>query len=126
VRVNVGALAAFPEQSVTVVDAGGREIGIVRWDGDVYALANLCTHQRGPLCRGVLGGRLTATAPGTMEVDDERPVIACPWHGWEFDVRTGRALWDDRYAVRTYPAAVDDDDCVVVEVGGREPAGTDT
>jgi nitrite reductase (NADH) small subunit len=122
VKVNVGALADFPDPSVTVVEAGGREVGVVRWQGEVYALANLCTHQRGPLCRGALSGRLTSAAPGTMEVSDDTPVIACPWHGWEFDVRTGRALWDERYAVRTYPASVEDD-CVVVEVGGRREAG---
>jgi nitrite reductase/ring-hydroxylating ferredoxin subunit len=121
VKVNVGPLSGFPERSVTVVDAGGREVGIVRWDGDVYALSNVCTHQRGPLCRGALSSRLTAAAPGTMELDDDIPVIACPWHGWEFDVRTGKAVWDARYAVRTYPAAVEDD-CVVVETSGREAA----
>jgi len=118
VKVNVGSFDAFPERSVTVVEAGGREVGIVRWNGSVYALANVCTHQRGPLCRGTLGSRLVGGAPGTMELDDDGPVIACPWHGWEFDVRTGRAIWDERYAVRTYPAEVEGAD-VVVEVGAR-------
>jgi nitrite reductase (NADH) small subunit len=117
-KVNVGALAAFPERTVTVVDVRGREVGIVCWDGAVYALANVCTHQRGPLCRGTLGSRLVGSAPGTMALDDDGPVIACPWHGWEFDVRTGRAIWDERYAVRTYPAAIEGD-CVVVDVGAR-------
>jgi nitrite reductase (NADH) small subunit len=41
-----------------------------------------------------------------MELADATPVIACPWHGWEFDVRTGVSLWDDHYRVRTYPAHV--------------------
>lgn len=116
--IDVGAVAEFPERAVTIVRADGREVGIVRWDGEVYALANVCTHQRGPLCRGTLSARLTASAPGTMELDDETPVLACPWHGWEFDVRTGRALWDERYAVRTYDARVEDGR-VLVEVGGR-------
>lgn len=106
--IDVGAVEEFPEDAVTLVRADDREIGVVRWRGEVYAVANICTHQRGPLCRGTLGGRLTATTPGSFELDESTPVLACPWHGWEFDVRTGRALWDERYAVRTYPTRVED------------------
>jgi nitrite reductase/ring-hydroxylating ferredoxin subunit len=83
-----------------------------------YALANACTHQRGPLCRGTLSARLTASEPGATELDDETPVLACPWHGWQFDVRTGPALWDERYAVHTYEARVGDGRALV-EPGGR-------
>ena len=116
--VDVGAVGDFEDRSVTLVRAEGREIGIVHWRGEIYAVSNVCTHQRGPLCRGTLGGRLTAASPGTMELDDETPVLACPWHGWEFDVRTGRALWDERYAVRTYDARVEGGR-VLVELRGR-------
>ena len=91
--IDVGAVGDFPDRSVTLVRAGSREIGIVRWDDEVYAVSNICAHQRGPLCRGTLGARLTAAAPGELELDEETPVLACPWHGWEFDVRTGRALF---------------------------------
>jgi nitrite reductase/ring-hydroxylating ferredoxin subunit len=104
---DVGAVADFAERVVTLVRAGDREIGVVRWNGEVYAISNVCTHQRGPLCRGTLSARLTAAAPGTMELDEETPVLACPWHGWEFDLRSGRALWDERYAVRTFSVSVE-------------------
>jgi nitrite reductase/ring-hydroxylating ferredoxin subunit len=117
---DIGAVRDFHEHTVTLVHAGRREIGIVRWNGEIYAISNVCTHQRGPLCRGALSGRLAASMPGAMEVDDETPVLACPWHGWEFDVRSGRALWDERYAVRTYPVAVEDGR-VLVELKGSRP-----
>ena len=106
--VDAGPLEEFREREVTIVRLDGREVGIVRWDGDIYALANVCVHQRGPLCRGTLSARLDAPVPGAMELDEAAPVLACPWHGWEFDVRTGRALWDRRYRVRTYRAHVED------------------
>ena len=118
VYVDVGALSDFGERDVRVVFAEGREIGIVRWGGSVYAVANVCPHQRGPVCRGMLGGRLTGSAPGTMEMDDDTPVLGCPWHGWEFDLRTGRALWDERYGVRTFPARVQNGR-VLVEMRSR-------
>jgi nitrite reductase (NADH) small subunit len=116
VITDAGSLAEFPERAVTIVRLCGREIGIVRWDGEVYALANVCVHQRGPLCRGTLAARLDAPVPGSMELDEDSPVLACPWHGWEFDVRTGHAIWDRRYRVRTYPTYVDGGR-VLVELG---------
>jgi nitrite reductase (NADH) small subunit len=119
--VEVGPLSEFHDGEVRVVAVEGREIGIIRWADDVFALANLCAHQRGPLCRGTLGPRLEASEPGTMELGAGAPIIACPWHGWEFDVQTGRALWDEHYRVRTYPAQVIDGR-VVVDVGRRRQA----
>ncbi len=50
---------------------------------------------------------VTAAAPGAMDLHAEAPVIACPWHGWEFDLRTGRAVSDPRYRVRTFPVRVE-------------------
>jgi nitrite reductase (NADH) small subunit len=108
VIVDAGPLEEFRERAITIVRLDGREVGIVRWDGEIYALANVCVHQRGPLCRGTLAARLDAPAPGAMELDEGSPVLACPWHGWEFDVRTGRAIWDRRYRVRTYRAHVEE------------------
>jgi len=114
--VDVGRLDEFEDGEVTIVAVDGREIGIVRWADEVFALANLCAHQRGPLCRGRLAPRLQASEPGTMELGAGAPVLACPWHGWEFDVRTGLALWDEQYRVRTYPTHVDEGR-VVIDTG---------
>jgi nitrite reductase/ring-hydroxylating ferredoxin subunit len=122
--IDAGPLTDFADRAVTIVLLDGREVGIVRWDGEVYALANICVHQRGPLCRGTLAARLDAPAPGSMELDDGSPVLACPWHGWEFDVRTGRAIWDGQYRVRTYPAQVEEGR-VLVELH-RSGSGTGT
>jgi nitrite reductase (NADH) small subunit len=109
--IDVGRLDDFAERSVTVLRAGRVEIGLVRWDGEeLYALRNVCPHERGPVCAGRLGPRMTAAAddPLALAVDERCPVIACAWHGWEFDVRSGRALdAGSRYRVRTYPVRLD-------------------
>jgi nitrite reductase/ring-hydroxylating ferredoxin subunit len=109
---------------VTVVQAGGVEVGIVRWDGDaVYALANVCPHALGPVCAGRLGPKIVAPRddPMALAVDEACPVIACAWHGWEFDVRTGQAVWPDgRMRVKTYPARVEEGR-VLVGLGGADP-----
>lgn len=63
----------------------------------------------GPVCGGV-GPKLVAVGgpPGSMDVEPDIPVMQCAWHGWEFDVRTGRAVWDADYGVRVYPVVVQD------------------
>jgi nitrite reductase/ring-hydroxylating ferredoxin subunit len=118
--IEVGRLDDFPERSVTLVSVGRLEIGVVRWDGDgVYALRNVCPHERGPVCAGRLGPKVVASGgdPLRLDVDDSCPVLACAWHGWEFDVRSGRALCaGSRYRVRTYPVRLEDGR-VLVDVG---------
>jgi len=51
-----------------------------------------------------------------MEVDEETPVLACPWHGWEFELEGGRALWDASYAVKMVSVSVESGR-VILEVG---------
>jgi 3-phenylpropionate/trans-cinnamate dioxygenase ferredoxin subunit len=103
----VARVEEIPPGERKIVQIGGRSIGIFNLDGDYYALRNRCPHQGGPLCDGFQFGALRSTLPG--EYDYSRPggIIRCPWHGWEFDIRTGRSWFDpERQRVRSYPASV--------------------
>lgn len=78
-----------------LVEAGGVRIVLVRVGDAVYACADACAHQGGPLSQGRLSGTR----------------LACPWHGWQYDVRTGQCLFPGRgAAVRAYPVAIVDGD----------------
>jgi nitrite reductase/ring-hydroxylating ferredoxin subunit len=116
----VGRLADFPEGSHKVVRVGGREIGVFNIAGRFYGLPNRCPHQSGPLCEGRLTtGTLVADAESDWrprwELDGE--VIACPWHGMEYHVPTGRCLANPAITLRRYEVTVDGED-VVVQIGG--------
>jgi nitrite reductase/ring-hydroxylating ferredoxin subunit len=115
-RVDVGAVSDFEDHRLRIVTAGNHEVGVLRWRDRFYAVHNRCPHQSGPVCLGVVSGRLSSQAPGSMEVDEETPVLACPWHGWEFELERGRALWDPSYAVKVVPVRVESDR-VILEVG---------
>src|SRR4051812_38011337 len=93
--VPVGRLDEFEEGTCRIRTAGKWEIGVVRWHGSVYAVRNICPHQSAPVCLGSLGPKIVATTGtvGFLSVDDEVPVLACGWHGWEFDVRDGSPIW---------------------------------
>jgi nitrite reductase (NADH) small subunit len=122
VNTDIGAAAEFVDRTIRTVGVNGREIGIVRWNGAMYAVNNLCTHQSGPVCSGILSGRLIAALPGEMDLDTSTPILACPWHGWEFDLRTGRALHDAQHRLRIFPVRVENGR-VLVDIG---PASNDT
>ena len=90
-----------------IVDVGGRSIGVFNIDGEYFALRNRCPHQGGPLCLGLLFAPLRSAVPGEYERGRDREIIRCPWHGWEFEIRTGRSWVDpERTRVRSYPAGV--------------------
>jgi nitrite reductase/ring-hydroxylating ferredoxin subunit len=102
-----------------LVSVGGRSIGVFNLGGEYYALRNRCPHQGGPLCEGFQFAPLRAAVPGEPYArGDDGAIIRCPWHGWEFDLRTGRSWFDpQRTRVRSYRARV---------VTGAELASPDT
>lgn len=96
-----------------IAHVGGRSIGIFNVHGIYYALHNRCPHMAGSLCEGPVTG--TTRHTGRMEFVYERAgeVVRCGWHGWEFDITTGRCLVDDNVRARTYPASVEDGDVII-------------
>jgi 3-phenylpropionate/trans-cinnamate dioxygenase ferredoxin subunit len=104
----VAAARDLPDGSRLAVTLEGRPIVVFSIAGAFYALLNRCPHQGGPLCEGSLGGMVEASEPGQYRYTRAGEILRCPWHGWEFDVRTGQSWWDpSRVRVRTYPAAVE-------------------
>ena len=105
--VDVGALLDLERQGRVVARIEGREVGVVR-DGETGALhgiRNRCPHHGGPLCLGTVRGRVAGT-PGRYALTETR-VLSCPWHGWEFDLQTGRCLDEPTLRAAVYPVRVD-------------------
>jgi nitrite reductase (NADH) small subunit len=100
--------ADVPEGTCLIVSVAGREIGIFKINGSYFALANKCPHQQGPLCAGVISGTLDyeaapdGAAVGKVVWRHEGEIVACPWHGLEVHVPTGRILAWGRRRARTY------------------------
>jgi nitrite reductase/ring-hydroxylating ferredoxin subunit len=91
-----------------LVEAGGHSIGVFRVGDEYFALLNRCPHNGAALCRGELVGTLESASPGQYSYDPDRKLLACPWHGWEFDLRTGQSYFDPaRMRVRSYLVALE-------------------
>lgn len=108
-EVSVGAAEEFPLDTLRIVSANGREIGVVRRaDGSVNAVRNWCPHKGALICKSTLTGTMLPGPPGTLEWGHDGEIIRCPWHGFEFDIRTGqRPYSDSRMRLRVYPARIE-------------------
>lgn len=125
-RFVIGRADGFAENEHRVVDVGGRSIGVFRVGEEFYALLNRCPHQGGPLCEGEYGPMIRADGVGEVWLDDERPFVTCPWHGWEFDVRDGQSYCSPgRWRVKPYPVEVEAGTLVQQELAAETvaPAG---
>jgi nitrite reductase/ring-hydroxylating ferredoxin subunit len=91
-RVVVCRVEEFPAGDRKIVKAGARSIGVFNVDGEYFAIRNRCPHQGGPLCLGRLSPWAVAAAPGQAAMEGPPRLIACPWHGWEYDLETGQSF----------------------------------
>jgi nitrite reductase/ring-hydroxylating ferredoxin subunit len=104
----VASVGEIPPGGRKIVEVAGRSIGVFNVGGRFYALRNRCPHQGGPLCQGRLSGVVVASRAGEYEYVRDGEVLRCPWHGWEFDVKTGQSWIDpERLRVRAYPVTVE-------------------
>ena len=96
-----------------IVSTPKGEIGIFNHKGAYHAYANVCAHSGGPACEGVLVNKVVdliaedRTWQGQAFADEMH--FVCPWHGWEYDIETGRCIGDPRLKLKKYD---------VVERGG--------
>ena len=94
---------------------GRRGILLVRDEsGDFYAVGSECAHQSASLVNGKVERMWVGDTYGESRPDEERTVVVCPWHNYEFDVATGRSPCDpERLRIQTYQVELEDDEVVV-------------
>lgn len=71
--------------------AGGQIVALFRVNGELFAMDGMCPHAGGPLAQGEVRGN----------------VVTCPWHGWQFDVTTGKHCLNPRVQHRCFPVKVE-------------------
>jgi nitrite reductase (NADH) small subunit len=71
---------------------GGREVCVVHTVAGLYAFGTVCPHQGAPMCEGRIRGTMDPSPRNQYQFAHEGEVIVCPWHGYEFDIRTGESV----------------------------------
>jgi 3-phenylpropionate/trans-cinnamate dioxygenase ferredoxin subunit len=112
--VAVAKAGEIPPGSRRLVEVAGRAIGVFNVHGTFVAVLNVCPHELAPVCLGHVRGTTLVSEPGEYRWGREGEILACPWHGWEFDLLTGKALVDRRKRLRIYPVTVRDDTVYVL------------
>lgn len=90
-----GSLDEFRDGSRVLLKCGDAEIGIFMVDGELYAWHNECAHRGGPVCQGRIMKRVVEPVAGdgtvrALAYHAADTHIICPWHGYEYNVKTGR------------------------------------
>lgn len=107
----VGRVSDLPPGEVKIVDVEKRSVGVFNVNGSFYALRNTCPHQAAPLCLGSIKGMTMPSKPGEYEWGRDGEILRCPWHGWEFDILTGRSIFNPhRTRVKTYEVTVEQEE----------------
>ena len=95
--ISVAKVADVPAGEGRAVQADGTEVALFTVDGDFYAIDNTCIHRGGPLGDGMCSGA----------------TVTCPWHGWQYDVKTGECLNAPGESVDRYEVRVEGEDVQV-------------
>jgi nitrite reductase/ring-hydroxylating ferredoxin subunit len=110
----VAATGDIPPGNRKLFVIKGRPIAIFNLDGEYFGLLNRCPHQGGSLCDGVVTGLLESSEPGSYSYSRQGEIVRCPWHGWEFDIRTGQSYCDpERIRTKAYDVAAESGQTVV-------------
>jgi nitrite reductase/ring-hydroxylating ferredoxin subunit len=115
----VAKISEFKDGDRRIVMAGRAEIGVFRHEGRFYAYSNYCVHQGGPACEGLLIAKVEEriqpdkTSRGLYFSDTDLHFV-CPWHGYEYDLKTGECVADRRLKLRQYELIERGDELYVV------------
>jgi nitrite reductase/ring-hydroxylating ferredoxin subunit len=115
----VGKVSDFQDGDRRIVFIGDREIGVFCDKGEFFAYSNTCLHQAGPACEGMIIAKveerlLPDQTSGGMYFSDTETHFVCPWHGYEYDLRTGEFVGDRTQKLRRYDIVKKGDDIYVV------------
>jgi nitrite reductase (NADH) small subunit len=110
----VGTVAEFEGGTRKIVEVDGVDVGVFRHRGKFVAFENRCLHQGGPVCEGILIGQVEQIIDEDgrdrgQRFSEDREHLVCPWHGWEYEISTGRCAADRRMALRAYRVQTRDD-----------------
>ena len=115
----VGKVGEFKDGDRRIIFVGDNEIGVFRHEGQFFAYSNFCLHQGGPACEGLTIAKVEErlrpdkTSQGLYFSDTEMHFV-CPWHGMEYDMKTGECISDRKMKLKKFQVLEKGDEVYVV------------
>jgi nitrite reductase/ring-hydroxylating ferredoxin subunit len=125
--IKIGAVTEFSDPGRKIIGFDRFEVAVFRLDGEFFAYLNQCPHMGGPVCQGKMLAKVEEviaddkTSKG-MAFSKTRMHVVCPWHGFEFDIRTGQHPGNSRAKLRRMDVRVSDGDVLISVPDTREAA----
>ena len=114
----VAKASELPDGDRRIVKTGRGEIGVFSHAGAYYAYANQCVHSGGPACEGIMINKvidlIAADRTYQGQTFSDEVHFVCPWHGYEYELETGRCVGDSRLKLKKYQVVRRGDDLYVV------------
>jgi 3-phenylpropionate/trans-cinnamate dioxygenase ferredoxin subunit len=113
-EIPVGSVEDVRRDGCRIVEVSGRPVGVISVGEDFFAVSDRCPHMGASMCTGSLSGTFVPSDPHELRYGMDERVIRCPWHGWEFDLETGRSLLEPRrFGLRTFRVTESDGQVVL-------------
>ena len=115
----IGKASEFKDGARQIVRLGQEEIGVFRHDGQYFAYSNYCLHQGGPACEGLTIAKVEErlredkTSMG-LSFSETQMDFVCPWHGYEYDMKTGECISDRKLKLKKFNVLQKGDELYVV------------
>jgi nitrite reductase/ring-hydroxylating ferredoxin subunit len=116
---NAGKVADYVDGDRKVIVCGDKEVGVFKLGEQFYAWHNRCAHRAGPVCQGRIMKRVLEPAAEdrsvrSMEYDETETNIVCPWHGYEYSIKTGEHQGNSKIRLRKADLVIRDGEIYVV------------
>jgi nitrite reductase/ring-hydroxylating ferredoxin subunit len=115
----VAKASEFTDGDRRIVFVGDNEIGVFKHGGQFYAYSNFCLHQGGPACEGLTIAKVEErlrpdkTSQGLYFSETDMNFV-CPWHGMEYDMKTGECISNRKMKLKKYQVVQKGDEVYVV------------
>lgn len=96
-RIRIASIHDIPTGTGKELVAAGRVVALFNLDGQFHAIDGICAHAGGPVAKGAVKGC----------------IVTCPWHGWQYDVTTGKHCLNDRISQESFAVTVEGEDIFV-------------
>jgi nitrite reductase/ring-hydroxylating ferredoxin subunit len=109
-RLEVCDVEQLPPGERLLVEVDDKAVCVLNVEGELFALGARCAHRGGPICKGELGA--------DRRTDGDELTVTCPWHGWTYDVATGRRIGPTDHSLGTYSVLVENETVYLVVDSG--------